>query len=49
MGLLAVVEGQSTIIMVGSVAAGRQTWPWSNSEELTSEPQVTGRKRVRWV
>lgn len=30
------------IIMVGSMAEGRQAWPWSSNCELTSDLQVGG-------
>ena len=32
-------------IMVGDMVASRQAWHWIGSWELTSDPQVKGRKR----
>lgn len=34
-------------IMVGIMAAGRHTWHWSSSPELTSDPQTGLREEGR--
>ena len=43
---LTISEGESMIIMVGNMAAGRQAWCWSSSWELTS--WSTGRMQREW-